>query len=87
MMVKEKVPYQLKFTLASLRVRKGMTQEEAAKRLGIGRDTLRTYEKDSSKVDFAMIEKIEKLYNISRDYIFFGESTALSGMLDKENEF
>lgn len=81
MVSKEVVPYFLKFTLASLRVRKGLTQEEAAIRLGMGRDTLRNYEKDSSKLDYETILKVEKVYNIPQDYIFFGSSTAFSVML------
>lgn len=85
-MVKDKVPVYLKFTLSSLRVRQGMTQEEAALKLGIGRDTLRSYERDSSKVDYEMIEKLETLYHIPKDYIFFGSNTAFSVKLKKEEE-
>lgn len=84
MVSKEKVPYFLKFTLASLRVRKRMTQEEAAKRLGMNRDKLRAYEKDSSKLEYETIEKIEELYNVPQDYIFFGKDTAFSVILEKE---
>jgi len=79
---KEVVPNFLKFTLASLRVRKGLTQEEAASRLGMGRDALRGYEKDSSKLDYETIIKVEKIYNIPQDYIFFGSNTAFSDILE-----
>lgn len=82
-MVKDKIPIYLKFTLSSLRIRQGLTQEEAASQLGIGRDTLRAYERDSSKVDYKMMEKIEDLYHIPKDYIFFGNSTAFSVMLEE----
>jgi len=85
MTIEKKIPYELKFTLASLRVRMLFTQDEAAKMLGITRDTLRTYEKDSSKIDYKMIKKMEELYHIPQDYIFFGEDNAFSGMLEKEN--
>lgn len=83
MTTKEKIPYYLKFTLASLRIRKGWSQREAASKLGMGRDTLRSYEKDSSKLDYETIEKIEKVYNIPQDYIFFGEDTAFSVILER----
>lgn len=83
MVSKEKVPYFLKFTLESLRVRKGWTQEKAANELGMGRDKLRIYEKDSSKLEYETILKIEEIYNIPQDYIFFGNSTAFSVILDK----
>ena len=85
-MVKEKVPIYLKFSLASLRVRRDFTQQEAAERLGIGRDTLRSYERDSSKIDYEMIEKIEELYKVPKDFIFFGNSTAFSVMLEESEE-
>ena len=86
MVSKEKVPYFLKFSLASLRIRKGWTQDEAAKKLGMTRDTLRRYEKDCSQLDYQTIEKIEKVYNIPQDYIFFGKSTAFSVILEKEEK-
>lgn len=84
MVQKEKVPYFLKFSLASLRVRKGLTQKEAAEMLGMTRNTLRGYEKDSSQLDYQTIKKIEKIYKVPQDYIFFGKSTALSVILEKE---
>lgn len=86
MSTKDKVPNFLKFSLESLRVRKGWTQEEAAGKLGMGRDKLRVYEKDSSKLDYETILKIEEVYNIPQDYIFFGKSTAFSVMLESSKK-
>ena len=73
MTLKEKIPVELKFSLASLRVRMGLNQEEAAKLLGVSRDTLRSYERDSSKLEYDFIQKVEEVYNIPLDYIFLEE--------------
>ena len=67
---KQKIPNNLKFSLRSLRVRMGMKQEEAAEMLGISVMTLRALERDSSKIDYSMILKIEKI-TISLRIIFF----------------
>ena len=78
---KQKIPNNLKFTLRSLRVRVGMKQEQAAELLGISVMTLRALERDSSKIDYSMILKIEEIYHIPQDYIFFGNNTAFSALL------
>jgi len=78
MTIEKKIPYELKFTLASLRVRMLFTQDEAAKMLGITRDTLRTYEKDSSKIDYKMIKKMEELYHIHKIIFFLEKITLLA---------
>jgi transcriptional regulator with XRE-family HTH domain len=83
---KQKIPNNLKFSLRSLRVRIGMKQEEADELLGISVMTLRALERDSSKIDYSMILKIEKIYNIPRDYIFFGNNTAFSDILKTGKE-
>lgn len=72
------VPTKLKMTLPALRVRMNMTQDEAAKKLGITRDTLRRWEKDPSKVPFGYMEKFSDLYYIPLDYIFFDTNIAFS---------
>jgi transcriptional regulator with XRE-family HTH domain len=83
---KQKIPNNLKFSLRSLRVRIGMKQEEAAELLGISAMTLRALERDSSKIDYSMILKIEQIYNIPQDYIFFGNNTAFSVILKNRKE-
>lgn len=81
----ERIPTYLKMTLPSLRVRLGLTQEEAAKHLGVTRNTLRNWEKDPSNVSYKYMEKISELYCIPIDYIFFDNHIAFS---DKaKNEF
>ena len=83
---KKKIPNNLKFTLRSLRVRVGMKQEQAAELLGISVMTLRALERDSSKIDYSMILKIEEIYHIPQDYIFFGNNTAFSVILKNGKE-
>ena len=61
-----------------------MKQEEAAELLDISVMTLRALERDSSKIDYSMILKIEQIYNIPQDYIFFGNNTAFSVILKKK---
>ena len=82
----KKIPNNLKFSLRSLRVRMGMKQEEAAELLDISVMTLRALERDSSKIDYSMILKIEQIYNIPQDYIFFGNNTAFSVILKNRKE-
>lgn len=65
----------LKITLRAARVNAGLTQTEAAKKFGINRDTLHKYEKDSSNVPRKFIVKVESVYNIPLDNIFFGKES------------
>lgn len=70
------VPVFRKDTLRSLRTKFRYTQGQAAKMLGISVPVLRAWEKDSACVSYGEVEKIEKVFNISRDYIFFGRELA-----------
>lgn len=78
------VPITLKMTLPALRVRMNMTQEEAAKELGITRDTLRRWEKDPSKIPYGYMKKFSDMYCIPLDYIFFDTDIAFC---DKVKQF
>lgn len=62
-----KVP---KITLKAARVNAGLTQKEAAKKIGISYQTLSEYEKDESKVKLAMIKKMCSVYGFPLEYIF-----------------
>ena len=73
----------LKNTLRSLRVKFGYTQEEAAHLLGVSVPTLRAWEVNSGGVSYRKILKIEEVYNISQDYIFFGNDISFSEHLRK----
>ncbi|MBQ7315839.1 MAG: helix-turn-helix transcriptional regulator [Clostridia bacterium] len=58
-------------TLKAARVNKGMTQEEAAKHLGINVGTLISYELGKTFPDVPMITRIENLYGVSYNDIDF----------------
>ncbi|WP_175400696.1 helix-turn-helix transcriptional regulator [Lysinibacillus sp. AR18-8] len=75
------VPIYVKQTLKSLRVRLNLSQDEAAKHLGISVMTLRKLEVDSSEITFDMMKKVSELYVCPLDYIFFGPHNAFSGNL------
>ncbi|MFD2705493.1 helix-turn-helix domain-containing protein [Salibacterium lacus] len=62
----------VEITLRSARVRAGLTLIEAAGRFGINKDTLSRYEKDSSDVPRSFFIKIEDIYKVPVDNIFFG---------------
>lgn len=59
-----------KITLEAARVNAHMTQEAAAKELGLSVRTLANYEKGVTSPTFALLGKISKLYNFPLDYIF-----------------
>lgn len=59
-----------KITLKAARVNAGLTQKEAAKRIGISYQTLSEYEKDASKIKLVTIAKMCTLYGIPIDCIF-----------------
>jgi transcriptional regulator with XRE-family HTH domain len=62
----------LQITLRAARVNAGLTLVEAAKLFGINKDTLSKYEKDSSNVPRKFFIKIEEIYGVPVDNIFFG---------------
>lgn len=59
-------------TLKAARVNVDMTQKEAAKDLGISKNTLLNYEKYKTVPDIEMSKKIANLYGLTiNDIIFF----------------
>ena len=72
------VPWEAKHTIRDLRIRANMSQNSAAKVLGISEPTLRKWENDSSSLTFRDMQRIAELYNIPLDYIFFGPDNAFS---------
>lgn len=65
-----------KITLKSARVNAGLTQKEAAKKIGIDETTLINWEKDSSNIRARFLPVIEEVYNFPTDFIFFGKTTS-----------
>ena len=60
-------------TLRAARVNAGLTIQEAAKRLKIGKDTLIKWEKDPGMVSPNKQNLISEAYDIPIDFIFFGK--------------
>lgn len=77
------VPIHEKNTLRSLRIKHGYTQKEAGALLGVSANTVRSWERDSGRLSYCSIKKIEEVYCISQDYIFFGKEVAFSELVRK----
>ena len=58
-------------TLKAARVNAGLTQREAAKRLGITRGTIASYEKHKTVPDIDRAKEIAALYGTTVDGIIF----------------
>ncbi|MGY5623185.1 helix-turn-helix transcriptional regulator [Limosilactobacillus fermentum] len=72
------IPTEVKHTIKDLRVRAGLSQSEASRRLGVTEPTLRKWENDSSVLSFRQMKEIAGFYHIPLDYIFFGDDNAFS---------
>lgn len=57
-------------SLKAARVNANLSQQEAAKMLGISKATLQNYEAGNTVPDILMSRKIEEAYNFPADYIF-----------------
>lgn len=79
--MKTDVPVFLQHSLLDLRTRLGLSQKEAANRLGISRQTIRAWERDSTKISYENIVKLTEVYKIPQDYIFFGTDNSLRVIL------
>ena len=60
--------------LKELRQQYGLTQNKLAEKLNISRSTIAMYETNASEPDFATIEKIAELFNVSIDYLLGRET-------------
>lgn len=58
-------------TLKSARVNAGLTQAKAAEKIGISVDTLVNYEKGKTFPDVPVLKRIEDVYGVSYNNIFF----------------
>ena len=59
-----------KITIKAARVNAGLTQKEAAERLGIAYQALSSYEKNNKSIRLEVLEKMCSLYGIPMEYIF-----------------
>lgn len=60
-----------RFTLRTAREKHRLTQEEAAKRIGVSVDTLGNYERGKSYPDIPVLRKIEEAYGIPYARLIF----------------
>lgn len=63
----------VKISLKAARVNANLTILEASENLGIGKDTLIKWERNSGHVNPIWQSKISEVYDIPIDYIFFGD--------------
>lgn len=61
--------------LKHLRLKKGWKQDDLAVKLGVKANTISNYENNVSAPDFAMLEEIIKLFDITADAILFKDLT------------
>ena len=63
--------------LRQLRLNSGMTQEQAANKLGITRQALSSYESERTRPDIDMLMRLCEIYNTDIDGIVYGQDRAL----------
>lgn len=61
----------MKYTLKTARLVKELTQDQAAKLIGISPDTLSNYERGKSFPDIPTLKKIESVYSVSYNDLIF----------------
>lgn len=69
---REVIPTSTKISLKAARVNADLTIMEAAKRLGIGKDTLIKWEREPDRVQPRYMKVISEVYKMPIDDIFFG---------------
>lgn len=75
------MPKEQMMTLAALRKRVQLTQSEVAQRIGVTRETIMRWEKDSSDMPAKYMFVFADLYKYPLNGIFFGDSIAFSDSL------
>lgn len=61
----------IKLSLQMARNLKGLTQREAAKQIGISKETLGNYERGKSYPDVPILQKIEDVYGVKYSQLIF----------------
>ena len=61
----------MEITIKAARVNKDLTQAEAAKLLGVSKDSLWNYENGRSFPDVRVVKKMEEVYEMSYDNLIF----------------
>lgn len=61
----------MQLTLKAIRINKNLSQDEAAKKIGVSVDTLSNYERGKSFPDIPILKKIEEVYEVKYENINF----------------
>lgn len=61
----------MKVTLKAARINKGLSQEEAAKQIGVSVDTLGNYERGITYPDIPILKSIERIYGVEYSNLIF----------------
>lgn len=56
--------------MKSIRIKRGMTQDDAAKLLGVSRQTLSAYENNPGQLSLADFNRLADLYDVKPNYFF-----------------
>lgn len=67
----DKRPENMRMTLKTARELAGLTQAEAAARIGVTPDTVGNYEKGRSYPDIPILRRIESVYNVNYNDLIF----------------
>lgn len=69
----------MKITIKAARVNKNLSQKEAAKLIGVSKDTVGAWDRGKSMPNAKYIPAIEKVYGVSyKDLIFFTKQLRLN---------
>ena len=61
----------LELTLKAARINKGLTQEEAGKKIGVSADVISNWERQISFPDVIQLKAIEKVYRVDYQHLIF----------------
>lgn len=61
---------EFQISLAAARVNAGLTQDDVAKALKVGKQTIVSWEKGNSEPKMSQSRQLSELYNMPLDYIF-----------------
>lgn len=61
---------ELQISLAAARVNAGLTQEEVARHMHVGKQTIVAWENGNSEPKLSQARELSNLYNMPLDYIF-----------------
>ena len=64
-------PANMRMTLKTARELCGMTQDVAAQRIGVSKDTLGNYERGKTYPDVSVLRRIESVYGVSYNQLIF----------------